>query len=153
VANAPADVKVEKVLSQPSDPWGGGDGKGRRQTYDEVLFAGDSVTRKAYVPEGLALVDGETVKGWFNNEKGTWTIADPNPPQRAAQNGSGQVQMNAGRDDATGQSIERQTAAKCAAEMAAAIGGQGPIVLANFEEFFKSAHGLIRGETADAETA
>lgn len=150
--NAPVDVNIEKVLSEPGEPWGGGDGKSKMRTYDEVLFASDSVTRKVYVPEGVALSDGAAVKGWFNAQKGTWTIADPNPPQNGGGSRSSSTSSYSGgrRDDATNESIQRQTAAKVAGELAAAVGGTGPIVLANFEEFFEAAIGKIAGTPTDA---
>lgn len=53
-------------------------------------------------------------------------------------------QQSGGRDDATGQSIERQVAAKCAAEMAAAAGGDAPTMVANFEAVFDIVIGKIQ---------
>jgi hypothetical protein len=148
VANAPIEATVENVLG--SEAWTGNDGP---MVTDEVLFSGDGRTWKIHRPAAdPAPAPGATLRGWKNDGKGTFGVAKDRP-----QNGAGgrrpPVPGQGQRDDATGQSIERQTAAKCAAEMAAAIGGTGPTVLANFEEFFKSAHGLIRGEAADAETA
>lgn len=143
--NPPVEVTIEKVLSEPGDPWGGGDGKSKMRTYDEVLFADDQQTRKVYVPEGIELADGVSVKGWFNSQKGTWTIADPNPPQNGSQSRSTTSTGSASRDDATGKSIERQVAAYAAAYMASAVGGNGPVVAANFEEFFDLIHAKIVG--------
>lgn len=138
----PTEMTVEKVLSQPGDPWGD---DGAKQTYDEVLFSGDSRTLKVYVPTGTELKDGETIKGWRNDAKGSVTMASDNAPQNGGGRRSGAT-TSGSRDDATGRSIERQVAAKVAGELAAAVGGDGPVVLANFEEFFSAAHKAILGE-------
>jgi len=145
--NPPTEVTVEKVLSQPGDPWGGNDGKSCKRTYDEVLFQGDGQTRKAYVDEDVTLEDGATVKGWFNGQKGTWSIVGDGPPQNSGGRGSAPSQQSfVGRDDATGQSIERQVAAKCAAEMVASMGEKDPVkVDAAFDGFFDTIIAKIQG--------
>jgi hypothetical protein len=51
-----------------------------------------------------------------------------------------------GRDDATGQSIERQTAAKVAGELAASVRTPDPMLMqANFEGFFDAVLSKIQG--------
>jgi hypothetical protein len=140
VANAPIEATVENVLG--SEAWTGNDGP---MVTDEVLFSGDGRTWKIHRPAAdPAPAPGATLRGWKNDGKGTFGVAKDRP-----QNGAGgrrpPVPDQGQRDDATGQSIERQTAAKCAAEMAAATGGNGPTVLANFEEFFDAAHAKITG--------
>jgi hypothetical protein len=60
--------------------------------------------------------------------------------------GSGGGRQSGGRDDATGQSIERQTAAKAAAEMVATQPASSAVVmLANFEAAFDVVLGKIQG--------
>jgi hypothetical protein len=70
------------------------------------------------------------------------------PPQSGGGQSYGGGARSGGRDDATGQSIERQTAAKVAGEMAAAAGPGSvgmPQVLLNFEQAFDMALGKIQG--------
>jgi hypothetical protein len=142
VANAPEEYKVEQTLG--SENWTSRDNELMVTT--EVLFEGDGRTWKVHRPSAdqLAIAPGDVLRGWKNSDKGSFGIAKDRP-----QNGAGgrrpPVPDQGQRDDATGQSIERQTAAKCAAEMAAATGGNGPTVLANFEEFFDAAHAKITG--------
>lgn len=143
MANAPVETTIEQVVKV--EPWTGTDGP--MATY-EVLFADHGGrTWKVHMPaDASPLTDGLPVRGWFNEDKGTFGIAKDRP-QNGSQRASSTTTSTGRRDDATGQSIERQTAAKCAAEMAAAVGGLGPVVLANFEELFEAAHRKITGQT------
>lgn len=66
------------------------------------------------------------------------------------QDSGGYGPRQSGRDDVTGKSIERQTAAKAAAEMAAAAGGDAPTMVANFEAMFDTVIAKIHGASQSA---
>lgn len=148
MADRPIEVTVENVAG--ADQWTSRDNE--PMTTYEVLFAGEGRTWKVHLPtaeEGPA--SGAVLRGWKNADKGTFGIAKDRP-----QNGAGRGSRSAsagGRDVKTEESIQRQTAAKVAGEMAAAVGGNGPVVLSNFEEFFKVVHGLIAGDAVKADAS
>lgn len=149
--NPPTDATVQQILKGAGDPWRGQKGD-MRQTYEEVLFEGDGRTRKVFAPADFQLPVGGVVKGWFNDEKSSFTVA-ADQSENPAQSGT-QASLNGGRDDATGRSIERQVAAYAAAYMASALGGGetgGPVVLANFEQFFDTVIGKIQGADKPAD--
>jgi hypothetical protein len=139
MGEAPQEYTVEMYAK--GDPW---KDKPEKRT-DEVMLAGVGQTLKVYRDTGDPSPDpGSVLKGWVNSDKGTFGIAKDRP-QNGSQSRTG-GSYGGRRDDATNESIQRQTAAKCAAEMAAAVGGTGPTVLANFEEFFSVASKLIAGQ-------
>ena len=134
--------EVEQVVSR--NEWQGTDS--RMVTYG---FVSGGQTWKGHTELGNdpRLTDGGTVEGWKNDD-GKFGFSKPlrgsSAPSTASQNGTG-----TGRDDEVGRSIERQTAAKCAAEMAAATppGEIGAAAMAaNFAGFFDEVLLKIQGE-------
>jgi hypothetical protein len=134
----PEEYTVKTVIGR--EEWSGN--KGPMVTY-ELLLEEDSQVRKGHVQadQDPKIEAGQKVEGWLN-DGGKFGFATGKPS-----GGSATTSSN-GRSDATGQSIERQTAAKAAAELAASIppGPTGaPAVLANFEALFDSVLGKIQG--------
>lgn len=150
MADKPIEATVETVASQ--EAWTGRDGP---MVAYEVLFAGDGRTWKINLPSGEeGPASGTVLRGWKNPDKGTFGIAKDRPSQSRSTTQTGST--NGRRDDATGQSIERQVAAKAAAEMAVSAGGDAPTLIANFEAYFDIVAAKIAGQPivkTDAETS
>lgn len=138
---APEEVTVEQVVTR--DEWMGNDDT-PMLTY-ELLFAGDGRTYKWVKPatEDPGFEAGQTVKGWRNPD-GKFGVATGKPSQSRSTSQTGSS-SNGRRVDETGVSIERQVAAKAAAEMAVAAGGDAPTLIANFEAYFDIVAGKIAG--------
>jgi hypothetical protein len=128
---APEEVTVEQVVKR--ETWTGNDDT-PMLTY-ELLFVGDGRTYKWVKPasEDPGFQAGQTVKGWRNPD-GKFGVATGKPSTGRSTSQAGST--NGRRDDPTGVSIERQVAAKAAAEMAVAAGGDAPTLIANFEAYF-----------------
>lgn len=140
---APEEVTVEQVVKR--ETWTGND-QTPMLTY-ELLFSGDGRTYKWVKPEveDPGFEAGQQVKGWRNPD-GKFGVATGRPPasRSTSQTGSN----NGRRDDATGESIERQVAGKVTAEMfSGRFPDLGPEELAiSFQMMFKAVHASIAGQ-------
>lgn len=155
----PEQLVVEKVHSR--DEWVGNDDN--NMTTYELTFQGENRTWRAHrkLEDDPKYEPGLVVKGWKNWEKGTFGFAEKvgfsgngdraqsQPESQDVSRGSSQQQFQT--SDPTRESIERQTAAKAAAEMAAALGSvdkNAETMATNFEEFFKRVYGKINPDAA-----
>lgn len=155
----PEQVVVEKVHSR--DEWVGNDNN--NMTTYELTFQGEGRTWRAHrkLEDDPKYEPGLVVKGWKNWEKGTFGFAEKvgfsgNGDQAQPQSqGESQGQPQSGSQqqfqtsDPTRESIERQTAAKAAAEMAASLDStNAEVVATNFDEFFQRVYAKINPDSA-----
>jgi hypothetical protein len=138
----PEQVRVEKRISD--------DTFGDNMRGQEVLLEGDQRTWKYYKPvdQAVDLVAGLELEVWKNPETGKISVAGPRKSQAESQPQSqaGSQQQSLIQDDAVGRSIERQVAAKCAAELMVSAGYTRDTFAQDYRFYVDAIADAIKGE-------
>jgi hypothetical protein len=138
MASNPIEATIEQVLEGKPSTWKD------NVIYEEVLIQGEGTPRPFWTKDGTPAPEPGPVKGWWNQtQKGTRYFKRADGPGSGAQQ---QSFNGAGRDDATGKSIERQVAAKCARDIIIAMGVDRTTFAADFRFLTDAVADAIRGE-------